>query len=155
MQEGIDFAVVEVSELVWPASLNLPSKRFRLLIAADTANCTVDVISEFAESALIKGMVYFCAWGSGCSRFHDIVDEVIVGDELGAHRFAPPSSEDVIMTTWHDDESLEEALDFFTTCAFPTDGYAEHSGYRVVICLANSEWASTARKFLREADFFV
>jgi hypothetical protein len=126
-----------------------------LLVAADTEGSTVDVISNFAEAALIRGMTYFCAWGAGCSRFHDIVDEVIVGDELGAQRFAPPGSEDVVMTTWHNDQSLEEALDFFTTCAFPTDGYAENSGYRVVICLANSEWASIARNFLRETDFFV
>lgn len=155
MQEGIDFSVIEVSELSWPASLKLPTKQFRLLIAADTEGCTVDAISNFAEAALIRGMVYFCAWGAGCLRFHDIVDEVIVGDQLGQHRFTAPNSEDVVMTTWHDNQSLEEALEFFTTFAFPTDGYAENSGYRVVICLANSEWASAAKKFLRESDFFV
>jgi hypothetical protein len=41
----------------------------------------------------------------GTEGLHDIVDEVVVGDDLGERRFAAPTAEDVVMTTWHDDET--------------------------------------------------
>jgi hypothetical protein len=155
MQEDIDFTVVEISRLIWPASLRLPRGRFRLFIAADTTHCTTEEISEFAKAIFGRGMVYFCAWGPGCERFHDIVDEVDAKDDLGERKFAPPSTHDVVMTTWHSQETLEEALDFFATCAVPTEGYAENSRHRVVVSLANPEWASIAREFLKQTDFFA
>jgi hypothetical protein len=42
--------------------------------------------------------------GPDCERVHDIIDEVIVNRNPGE------TDEDVIMTTWHDDEALNEAL---------------------------------------------
>jgi hypothetical protein len=97
-------------------------------------------------------MVYFCAWGPGCERFHDIVDQVIVEDGIG-RRFVPPTPRDAVMTTWHDRESLEDALDFFATSAVATDGYGANSRYRVVISVESPEWASVATRFLKDAKF--
>src|SRR3954466_9109316 len=94
------FAVIQIPELKWPTSTQLPSGRFRLFVAADTSNLSSDVISEFASAALSKGMVYFCAWGSDCERLHDIVDEVIVEDDIGERRFVGPTPTDVVITTW-------------------------------------------------------
>jgi len=96
-------------------------------------------------------MVYFCVWGRGCERFHDIVDEIVVADELGNRKFAGPLGNDVVMTTWHDDESLEEALSFFTTCAVPTEGLADDSDFRLVICVGNSHWTDVAERLLQSA----
>jgi hypothetical protein len=152
MAEQNPFAVVTLDTLAWPASLTIPSPRFRLFVAADTTQVTVEGISRFAEIALTRGMVYFCAWGPGCERFHDIVDEILVGDEVfGKHRFTRPTPNDVVMTTWHANEDLEEALDFFATCAIPSEGYAAGSDYRVFVCVGHPEWAATAQKFLQEA----
>jgi hypothetical protein len=100
-------------------------------------------------------MVYFCSWGSDCARFHDIVDDVLLGDDLSEQKFSGPKTGDVVMTTWHADETLEEALDFFTTCAVPTDGFAPDSDFRLVVCVGNPDWAAQATKFLRSAEFFV
>ena len=147
MAEEAPFSVLQVNALIWPASLQLPVKHFRLFVAADTTKGTTDEISRFAEDALSRGMVYFCAWGPGCERFHDIVDEV----GLGARNFAAPTSEDVVMTTWHEHEPLEEALDFFTTAAVPAEAYAVDSHYWVVICVGNPEWASIATSILKAA----
>src|SRR4029077_10491011 len=113
------------------------------------------VLSDFALAALKSGMVYFCSWGRGCSRFHDIVDEVIVEDELGEGKFVGPGRDDVIMTTSHQDEDLVEALEFFAKFAAPTDGFATDSSFRLVICLGSAEWVSTANRFLESAEFFV
>jgi hypothetical protein len=150
------FTVVAADSLLWPESLTIPSARFRLFVAADTDTLSVDQISTFAAAALSRGMVYLCAWGAGCGRFHDVVDETLVGDEvLGENGFAPPTPNDTVMTTWHERDSLEEALDFFATCAYPSDGYADGSDYRVVICVGHPQWALTARDFLKSAPFFV
>ena len=146
------FSIVELNDLVWPASLPLPSKRFRLFVAADTTQVPTKIMVSFAEAALSRGMVYFCAWGPGCKRFHDIVDDAVIADDRGQRRFAPPSLGDVVMTTWHNRERLEEALDFFMTWAVPTDGYVAESGYWLVFCLSNPDWASTATRFLKAAN---
>ena len=100
-------------------------------------------------------MVYFCAWGPDCERLHDIFDEVIVKDELGERRFSGPTANDVIFTTWHSKDSLIETLEFFATCAVPTDGFLADSGTRLVICVGDPGWPETARRFLQSATFFA
>ena len=123
-------------------------------MAADVNCASTEAISDFALSALKRGMVYFCSWGPGCERFHDIVDEVIVGDDISDREFSGPSKDDVVMTTWHDDETLEETLDFLATCAVPTDGFGPDSDFRLVISVANQQWAVQARKFLEAVKIF-
>lgn len=149
------FPVIEVPDLVWPPELEVPSKRFRLLVAADTTNLSTEAAADFALAALNHGMVYFCSWGPDCERFHDIVDDVILGDDLTQQKFSGPKAGDVIMTTWHADETLEEALDFFAMSAVPTEGFAAESDFRLVICVGNSDWAATANKFLGSGEFLV
>ena len=149
------FVVIQIPDLSWPRTLEVPSKRFRLLVAGDTTHLTTEDIADFTLAALNQGMVYFCSWGPDCERFHDIVDDVTLGDSLTRQRFAGPKSSDVIMTTWHAHETLEEVLDFFAISAVPTEGFAAESDFRVVICVGNSVWAATANKFLQSAEFFV
>lgn len=148
MAEETQFEVVQLTELAWPESMRLPGKRFRLLVAADTTCVPASKISDFAAAALSHGMVYFCAWGPGCERFHDIVDEV-------CGPLPDPTPKDVVMTTWHSSETLEEALDFLATCAVPTDGYAQDSDYRVVVCVGNNDWGERATRFLKDAEFCI
>jgi hypothetical protein len=52
------------------------------------------------------------------------------------------------MTTWHD-ETLEQALDFFITCAVPTDDFAIDSSFRLVVCIGNPNWAEIAIRVLQ------
>jgi hypothetical protein len=149
------FAVAQLSKLIWPDALPFSDKRFRLFVAADTATADNQTISEFALAALSRGMVYFCVWGPDCERFHDIVDQIISKDDVTDRRFAGPNDSDVVMTTWHDKESLPEALDYFATCAVPTDGFMGDSGYRFVICVGDQSWAAIARECLESARFFI
>lgn len=155
MAEVKRFAVIQLPELKWSAPLQLPSSRFRLFVAADSSATSTDAISEFTSAALSRGMVYFCAWGPGCERFHDIVDEVIVMDDIDERRFVGPTGSDHVMTTWHNDQSLEVALDFFATWAIPTDGFKVDSGFRLVICVGNQVWAETATRFLQSIESFA
>jgi hypothetical protein len=87
MTEDKDFAVIQLPELKWPASLRLPSKRFRLFVAANVSDVGTEAVSDFALAALSSGMVYFCAWGRDCERFHDIVDDMARRGLTGSSRF--------------------------------------------------------------------
>jgi hypothetical protein len=153
MAEEKRFAVIQMPELKWPTSIPSQCRRFRLFVAADIGDVSVEAISEFASAALSRGMVYFCAWGRDCERLHDIVDDAIAADDLGERRFVGPTPNDVVMTTWHKDESLEEALDFFSISAVPTDGFAANSNFRLAICVGNPEWARTATRVLQSTEF--
>lgn len=150
---GKKFAVAETPHLIWPAALEIPSKRFRLLVAADASKLSVQVISDFALAALEHGMVYFCSWGPGCDRFHDIVDQVGIADDLTHRQFVGSKPCDVTMTTSHDDEPLEEALEYLAFLSVPTEGFQPDSDFRVVICVGNPDWAATATNFLQSFDF--
>jgi hypothetical protein len=97
----------------------------------------------------------FAHGGRGCERFHDIVDDVILADDLGEPRFVGPRAGHVIMTTWQARDTLEEALDFFAESAVPTDGFTPDSDFRLVICVNNLEWATAASRFLQTAEFFA
>ena|ERR1700675_4601774 len=155
MDNEKQFAVINLGELRWPPALQLPSVRFRLFVAADVDEVSTQAISDFAFSALRRGMVYFCSWGRGCERFHDIVDEAVLEDDMGERKFVGPRAGDVVMTTWHDRDSLEEALDFFARFAVPTDGLSPDSDFRLVICVNNPGWATAASRFLQTAKFFI
>jgi hypothetical protein len=144
--------VLELTSLHWPVDLRVPLPRFRLFIAADTTGATVESLSEFAESALKQGMVYFCAWGPDCERFHDFVDEVILEDDLGKRLFTGPNRQDTVMTTWHATHTLDEALDFFVNFACPTDGFAPDSDYWLAICINDSVWATVIRQQLESLN---
>ena len=150
MTEEKDFAVINIPDLRWPTSFRAPSNRFRLFVAADSVNISTDAISDFASGALNAGMVYLCAWGLGCERFHDTVDELVVEEEIGDGRFRGSTENDVIMTTWHDHESLQEALSFFATSARPTDGFTADSSFWFVVCVDNAQWAASAKQFLAQ-----
>lgn len=122
-------------------------------MAADVTGDTTEVISEFTLAALKRGMVYFSSWGPDCSRFHDIVDEVILGDDLEERLFVGANAEDHILTTWHERDRLHEALDFFINWAQPTGDFKIDSDYWVAVCVNNPEWAAVIRRQLGQAEF--
>ena|SRR5882762_1657429 len=146
-------SVIEVPTLSWPYAVQIPSRRFRLFVAADVTSDTTEAISEFTLAALKTGMAYFCAWGPDCSRFHDIVDEVILGDDLGERLFVGQNPEDIIMTTWHERDQLHEALDFFINWAQPAGDFGINSDHWVAVCVNNPEWAAEIRRQLGQAEF--
>ncbi len=115
MEQEKKFMVIQVPDLNWPLTLKIPSKRFRLLVAENITDVSTQMVSDFVIAALNQGMVYFCSWGPDCERFHDIVDEVLMENDIVEQKFAEPDSSDVIMPTWNEKDSLEEALVFFTT----------------------------------------
>jgi len=118
----------------WPAELNLPSKHFCLLLAGDAKSASDDTIGRFADAALDDGCVYLCAWGPDCDRVHDLFDTKIVDRELaGETRNAL-----AVMTTSHGRETLDEAIEFLTSAAWPDDAFAETCRSALVAVVGNS-----------------
>jgi len=142
---------VESLEAASTALLELTRGRgdFGLLLVCDARSRSVEDISALSRASLLAGMHWFSSWGPDCERVHDIVDEdivdLVIQDEGRADAVGQPApARDLVMTTWHDDEPLSEALEFFWTCAVPVGGQHD-SGLRLVISVAMPDVTSGIR----------
>ncbi|NIZ90412.1 DUF7684 family protein [Kineococcus rubinsiae] len=149
---GVDaeLVLVEVDSLAaaTAALLELTTGRgdFGLLLVCDARLESVEDISALSRASLLAGMHWFSSWGPDCERVHDIVDAdivgfVIEGEDRAAAVGQPAPACDLVMTTWHDDEPLSEAVEFFWTCAVPA-GEQHDSGLRVLVTVAMPEVTS-------------
>ena len=88
-----------------PSALSVPSEHFVCLLSWNAQRVPVETISAVAERLLGLGCVYICCRGRDCERVHDVIDEVLVGDGNANVAWLD------VMTTWHDNEALEDNLD--------------------------------------------
>lgn len=75
-------------------------ERFVGFVALDARRISHAELLEFAAKLMEHGLAYLVAWGRDCERVHDTFDEVSI------------ARDDFVMTTWHDDEPLDEAAYF-------------------------------------------
>ena len=68
---------------------------------------------HIAEWLLAGGCLYVVAWGVECEDWHDTVDWA----HLESFDYGDIPDDRFVMTTWHTDEPLEEALWFAGHCA--------------------------------------
>ena len=99
----------------------------------------------FANGALARGMVYFCGWGEDCERMHDCVDQAAIKAETEGRLRG------TVMTTWHSDENLQEAVAFFRDLALPSVEFEEESCYWVAFSLKSSSWTRVIENVLHAA----
>ena len=89
---------------------------FRALIVSE-----VKVAQEWrngiAEWLLDSGCLYVVAWGAECEDWHDTVDWT----NLERFDFGDVPDDKFVMTTWHPDDPLSEAMWFAGQCAFHPD----------------------------------
>lgn len=62
------------------------------------------------------------------------------------------SDETVIMTTWHDDESLEEALWFALNNAIPASAYPESCSVVIAVSMGSEQWGTRISAYLSNPD---
>ena len=117
---------------------------FVCLLAWNSEDSTVDEIAALATSILAAGCAYICCWGPRCELVHDIFDEVHVG-------FGEPQP--MVISTWHPEEPLAEALWFALFAAMP-DERREPCRAVVGISVANSSWAAEMRDAMRDPAAF-
>ncbi len=124
-----------------PADIVVGSRYFVSLIVCDADAIPSEENAKCAQALLRAGCVYFCCWGPGCERVHDIVD----GQYLIESGYSVREDESVVMTTWHDDVSLEEAAWFAINVAFPDDRFFDECKAVVAVCIGSAEWAETIK----------
>jgi hypothetical protein len=89
---------------------------FRAVVSLD-ADYSRKWQDEVAKWLVGSGCLYMMAWGANCAEFHDTVDWANID------QFAPNEVPDdrLVMTTWHDKETLEDVLWFAQTSAHHGD----------------------------------
>jgi hypothetical protein len=87
-------------------------------------------------------------WGNNCERIHDIFDECEVQLEIDNGR------EYQVMTTWHENESLDDALSFFLNKTVPNEEYIESCRTSFVVSVNNDNWADHLSQCLSDINSF-
>lgn len=129
--------------------VELPTPHFLCLLAADFDSASDGEITSLAQGLLELGASYFVCWGPGCERAHDLIDDVTLVLE-------PPVPDDsVIMTTWHADQPLDEALFFLLCAAWPDPAYEDSTGCIVAISVRSAEYHAQIRTALSNPSEFV
>lgn len=127
----------------WPEELAFGRRHFVLFLALDARDVDDDTIRRAAAHALRQGAVYVCTWGPGCSWVHDLFDlEIVTAD--------PKLTGPCVLTTWHDDETLDEALWFALFTAYPGDEEFADCDVVLAVAVGRPEWRDHIRARLRD-----
>jgi len=119
-----------------PLELSFTGRFFVCLLAWDASTCTEEATKELARRLLTAGCVYVCCWGSGCERVHDLFDEADIA-------LSPEGP--FLMSTWHDNEPLSEAIWFMLFNTYPDEAFFDECRSAVGISIGSSEWAGEIR----------
>jgi len=84
---------------------------FKAIVVLDSSY-TGDWQSEVSDWLVSSGCRYMMAWGPASTTWDDSVD----WSDLAARKFKEDDSR-FVMTTWHDDETLENAFWYSQFCA--------------------------------------
>ena len=143
---GRELLLTTIADLAaWPRKLPEVDGDVVAFVAMDARGMPEGELEAFAEKLIRQRAAYFCAWGPDCHRVHDAFDRVRDREE------SIPTDESV-MTTWHDDEALDDAMWFALYTACPHDRYIETCTSTLFIVVANEEWATQIRAALQDPD---
>jgi hypothetical protein len=113
-------------------------RTFGCAVAWDAQNQPVDVIAAFSNQLISAGCAFIGFWGPGCERVHDIFDEEEVGDGSG------PMDAPIIVTTWHENESWPDTLDFLMDLGAPVKSLSPGCHDLIILSLGSQEWTAQA-----------
>jgi len=127
-----------------PDSISLPCEKFAVFLAFDATGLNHAEIAPIAQALLRAGAVYLCCYGPDCERVHDIIDEELLQSTLDQR-----DASSVVMTTWHSDDPLEDALLFFVFNSYPDDEYFDACKAGLAISIHPS-WGDRIIRGLRD-----
>ncbi|HEY3129834.1 MAG TPA: hypothetical protein VGL91_10270 [Acidobacteriota bacterium] len=128
----------------FPEILVLPSPHFALFLAGDARKVPADVILNLAHSLINQGLAYCCFWGPDCKRMHDLFDHAVFEHEPDATEYS------IVKTTWHEYESLDEALRFFISCTVAAEKYAGTCLSALAVAVGAKEWSAQIEERLAD-----
>jgi hypothetical protein len=135
----------------WRPAIEEPEPYFILFLALDASELADEVVTTFAEKLAAQGVGYVCAWGPECSHVHDLFDYALYVDNEDLRREAD-ENDTTIMTSWHADEDLDEALYFAVFNAYPDDYYSHGSNALLAVVVGSPEWSSHVRRRLLDTE---
>ena len=102
---------------VWLDSLDRPFKfhspfsgdDFVVMLVVNDITITEGERAELSTNIVRQGCRYAVCTGHGCSTWNDVIDMAFLETDPN---FNPPDDR-FVMTTWHDDEPLEEVVTYF------------------------------------------
>jgi len=108
---------MSVKYLQIPTGSQLPDisgfQPFRAVVIIE--NDSTPAWQSMASTWLVKsGCLYMMAWGNNCSSWDDSVDYA----NLAEFNYGDIPEDQFVMTTWHEDESLDEVFWFAKNNAF-------------------------------------
>jgi len=108
-----------------------------LFLAWDAREVEDETILAVARELVRAGLSYIVCWGPGCGRVHDTFDDADILEKLESNSL---DTDTVIMSTWHEDESLEEALGFALNSAYAAAPYDATTTSTIATVIANENW---------------
>ncbi len=129
-----------------PAQFALSSPHFACFLAWDATEASVKEVDSVLRSLRASGVAYLCTWGADCKRVHDIADEIFHSDVS--------SKGTVVMTTWHDEETLAEAVEFFLNRSFPHEYYEDTLRSGIAISIGSPPAAIAIAGMVSNPDEF-
>jgi hypothetical protein len=127
-------------------------KYFVVLLVEKIDNIDNKKVNSFITKLLDYGMVWLCTWGKNCELIHDITDEIYSNLDNSIKYIKDEHSDDTIMTTWHNDEKLENVLWFSLNLTIPTDGFIENTKNIIIIVINNKNHYDKILYYLNNLD---
>ncbi len=137
---GRPIRLFQLSDWAWVYPRLTP---FVLFVAAHASPDEEIEIRRFASDAVDSGCGYICAWGEGCELVHDLFDEAAIAVD----RF--------VMSTWHADESLPDALYFSLFVARPDDEEFPNAAEAAAVIAVEEPWIADVRMLVADQEELV
>ena len=131
---GRPITLIQLTDWAWEEPEG--AGQFTLLVAASALVDDAPSIRRFAADAVASGCAWVCVWGEGCEHVHDLFDEA----SIAADRF--------VMSTWHTEESLADALYFALVDALPEE--VSDLATSPVILAVEAPWVAEARRLVAD-----
>lgn len=84
-------------------------EEYVVLLAVNTTNITDDEQVRLSDSIVTTGCRYAVCTGHECSSWDDSIDYSYIHSDPNCD----PPREKFVMTTWHEDESIEDIVEYF------------------------------------------
>jgi hypothetical protein len=136
-------------------TLNIDLSKMRYFIALlveNINNINLESVNTFITKLLDDGMVYLCTWGKNCELIHDITDEIMSIPGNSSKYLIDDSNDDTIMTTWHKNEKMEEALWYTLYNAYPTNGFFDSTENIIIMVIDDKDLQEKVYKYLNNLN---
>ena len=135
-----------------PDDLELPPPHFTCAVFLHSVDWDKARLANLLERLIEGGCVYFAFHGNRCEEAHDLADEVALQNEAYNLDENPDS---VIMTTWHENESINDVLSDFLQSAWPAADYDSTFSSCVILSFGTAEDDTNIQALLANPETII